>query len=137
MGKKRLREMSWDDYGISIFRYKELQAFCMQYDEKKAKIDRGISGLNYDGISGNSGKGDALEKKAIRNAGYEKDCRMIEQAAVMAAPEFSDYIIASVTKDMSYSEVMYDKDGNRIPVGKTDFYAHRRLFYHLLDSLKI
>ena len=30
MEKKRLRDMTWDDYGISRNRYKELKAFCQQ-----------------------------------------------------------------------------------------------------------
>ena len=49
MLEKRLRDMTWDDYGISKNRYKELKAFCLQYDEKKSKIKYGISAVRYDG----------------------------------------------------------------------------------------
>lgn len=28
---KRLRDMTWEDYGISKNRYDELRAFCLQY----------------------------------------------------------------------------------------------------------
>ena len=35
--KKRLRDMTWDDYGISRHRYQELKAFCLQYYEKRGK----------------------------------------------------------------------------------------------------
>lgn len=46
MKKKRLREMTWEDYGISRHRYEELRAFCLQYDEKKSKIQRGLSAVS-------------------------------------------------------------------------------------------
>lgn len=135
--KKRLREMTWDDYGISRHRYKELQAFCLQYDEKKSKINRDVGGMSYDGMPRGSSKGDSLEKNAIQNVNYENDCKMIEQAAIAAAPDIYPYIIKSVTEGLTYEEVEYQEELGKIPMGKTDFYAHRRLFYHFLDRLKI
>mgnify|MGYP001625293394 FL=1 len=135
MGKK-LREMTWDDYGISKHRYKELSAFCLQYGEKKSKINRGISGVNYDGLPKGTLKGDGLTLQAIRNVSYMSDCRIIEEAAVKANKLIAPYILKSVTNDMSYEYIEYDERLGRIPVGKTDFYAYRRLFYHYLDILQ-
>ena len=77
MGKKRLREMTWDDYGISKHRYDELKSFCLQYDEKKSKISRDVGSMNYDGMPKGNYKGNPLESKAIRNVMYQKDCEMI------------------------------------------------------------
>lgn len=57
MDKKRLRDMTWDDYGISRHRYEELKAFCLQYEEKKAKINRGINGRGNDGMPKGNYKG--------------------------------------------------------------------------------
>ena len=135
--EKRLREMTWDDYGISRHRYKELQAFCLQYDEKKSKINRDVGGMSYDGMPRGSSKGDSLEKNAIQNVNYENDCKMIEQAAIAAAPDIYPYIIKSVTNDLSYQYIEYDPEFGRIPVGINEFYGYRRLFYHFLDLLKI
>ena len=135
MGKK-LRDMTWDDYGISRHRYAELKAFCLQYDEKKSKISRGIGAMNYDGMPKGNFKTNPLEDKAIRNVTYQKDCEMIEQAAIAASPDIFQYIIKSVTNDLPYQYIEYDEKLGRIPVGKTDFYALRRLFYHFLDNLK-
>ena len=87
LGKKRLRDMTWDDYGISKHRYQELKAFCLQYEEKKSKISRGISGTGYDGMPKGNYKGNPLETQAIRNVMYQKDCEMIEQAAMAASGE--------------------------------------------------
>lgn len=132
----RLREKTWEYYGISFYRYCELKSFCLQYNEKKSKINRGITGISYEGTCSGSGKGDALEKTAIKNVIYERDCKMIEDAARAAAPDIYPYILKSVTNDLSYTYIEYDEIIGRIPVGKTDFYAYRRLFYHFLDRLK-
>ncbi len=137
LGKKRLRYMTWDDYGISKHRYQELKAFCLQYDEKKSKISRGISGTGYDGMPKGNYKGNPLETQAIRNVMYQKDCEMIEQAAMAASGEIYPYIIKSVANDLSYQFIEYDEALGRIPVGINEFYAYRRLFYHYLDLLKI
>ena len=136
MGKKRLREMTWDDYGISKHRYDELKSFCLQYDEKKSKISRDVGSMNYDGMPKGNYKGNPLESKAIRNVMYQKDCEMIEQAALAASGDLYQYILKSVTNDLSYRFIEYDEKLGRIPVGKTEFYAIRRKFYHFLDLLK-
>lgn len=134
--KKRLRNMTWDDYGISRNRYKELQAFCLQYDEKKSKINRGINAVANDGMPKGNFKKNTLEMNAIRNVIYQRDCEMIEQAAVAASSEIYPYIIKSVTNDLSFPFIEYDEKLGRIPIGKTEFYGYRRLFYHYLDLIK-
>lgn len=134
--KKRLRDMTWDDYGISRNRYKELQAFCLQYDEKKSKINRGVNAVTNDGMPKGNFKKNTLEMNAIRNVIYQRDCEMIEQAAVAASSEIYPYIIKSVTNDLSFPYIEYDEKLGRIPVGKTEFYGYRRLFYHYLDLIK-
>lgn len=136
MDRKRLREKTWDDYGISRHRYEELKAFCLQYEEKKSKIHYGITSGTNDGMPKSNYKGNQLESMAIRNTMYQKDCEMIEQAAVAASAELYPYIIKSVTNDLSYQFVEYDEEMGKIPVGKTDFYAYRRLFYYFLDKIK-
>lgn len=135
--KKRLREMTWEDYGISKQRYRELKAFCLQYEEKKNKIKRGLSGVNYDISPGGLGVGNPTEEAAIRNATYQQDCEMIERAAIAAGPEIYPYIIKSVTEDLTYKYIEYDNELGRINVGINEFYGYRRLFYHYLDKLKI
>ncbi len=134
--RKNIRNMSWEDYKISQNRYDELRAFCLQYEEKKAKINRGIAALNNDGMPKGNYKENTMEANAIRNVIYQKDCEMIEQAAIAANPQIYQYIIKSVTNDLSYRYIEYDEKLGRIPVGKTDFYGYRRLFYHYLDLIK-
>lgn len=45
------------------------------------------------------------------------------------------WILLSVTKNRSYDRIEYDLKLGRIPIGRTDFYGYRRLFYHNLDCL--
>ena len=137
MKKKRLRDMNWDDYGISKNRYKELKAFCMQYDEKKSKIKYGISAIQNDGQPKGHSTGSQTEDQAIENDVYRRDCAMIEVAAVMANPEIWKYILKSVTMGLTYELVEYDEEMGRIPVGKTDFYGYRKLFYNYLNKIKL
>ena len=113
MKQKRIRDFTWKDYGISPYRYRELKNFCLQYWEKKRKISSHQSELK------------------------EKwECRMIEEAAKAANGEIWKYLLKSVTEDISYELLEYDKMLGRLPMGKTDFYAYRRLFYKNLDRLK-
>ena len=67
MGKKRLRDMTWEDYGISKNRYKELRAFCLQYDEKKSRVRYGVSSIQSDGVPGSNFKESPVERQAIEN----------------------------------------------------------------------
>jgi len=135
--KRRLREMKWEDYGISKNRYKELQAFCLQYDEKKSKIKYGISGMQYDGLPRSGSTGSQVETWAIENDLYKRDCTMIEEAAVKANPVIWKYIVRSVTQGLPYEFIEYDGEMGKIPVGKTDFYSYRRLFYYHLHKIKL
>lgn len=136
MANKSLRSMNWDDYGISRNRYKELKAFCLQYDEKKSKIKRGLSSGQSDGQPKARSIESQVERQAIENSIYIKDCAMIEEAAVKANPEIWRYILRSVTLGLPYEFIEYDEEQGRIPVGKTDFNAYRRLFYNYLNKIK-
>lgn len=135
--KKRLRDMTWEDYGISKHRYNELKAFCLQYEEKKNKIKRGLSGISYERLLGGAGTGNPTEQAAMKNAMYQKDCEMIEQAAVAAGSEIYPYIIKSVTENLPYRFIEYDNKLGKIPMGKTEFYARKKLFFHILDNLTL
>lgn len=135
---KRLRDMTWNDYGISKNRYKELKAFCLQYNEKKNKIQYGMNSPSQDGMPrGSRSTNSPVEQQTIENTMYLRDIRMIEEAAVKTNPVIWKYILKSVTEDLSYELIMYDKEQGKIPVGQTDFYAYRKLFYYYLDKIKL
>lgn len=134
---KRLRDMTWDDYGISKHRYQELKAFCLQYEEKKNKIRYGLSSVQNDGTPAGGGVGRPTERQAIDNEQYKKDCLMIEEAAVRANPGIWKYILKSVTLGLPYEFIEYDEELGRIPMCRRDFYGTRKKFYAILNELKL
>ncbi len=105
--QKRLRDMTWEDYGISKNRYAELKAFCLQYEEKKSKIKYGILAAQYDGQPKAHNTGSQTERQAMDNVIYMKDCAMIEEAAIRTNPEIWRYIVKSVTLGLSYEFIEY------------------------------
>lgn len=129
--------MTWDDYGISKYRYQELKAFCLQYDEKKNKIKYGLSSMNHDGTTVSGGIGRPTEQQAINNEKYLKDIRMIEEAAVRANPGIWKYILKSVTQGLPYEFIEYDDHYGKIPMCRSDFYGTRRKFFAILNDLKL
>lgn len=58
------------------------------------------------------------------------------QAAHTANKDIAEYILMSVTKNLSYDELQKMWELNKIErmaCCRTDFYGYRRLFYHLFD----
>lgn len=135
--QKRLRDMTWEDYGISKNRYAELKAFCLQYEEKKSKIKYGISAAQYDGQPKAHSTGSQTERQAIDNMHYAKDCAMIEEAAIRANPGIWRYIVKSVTLGLSYEFIEYDNEQGKIPMCRRDFYGTRKKFYAILNEMKL
>lgn len=132
---KRIRNLSWNDYGISKHRYRELREFCLQYHEKKQTIEYGLRAVNAEGYSG-GGIGRPTERSAIRNTMLDADCRMIENAAAMVGNGIDKYILKSVTEELTYEMLEFDEKLGRIPVGRTEFYAYRRQFYFMLHCMQ-
>lgn len=135
--QKRLRDMTWEDYGISKNRYAELKAFCLQYGEKKSKIKYGISAAQYDGQPKAHNTGSQTERQAMDNVIYMKDCAMIEEAAIRANPGIWRYIVKSVTLGLSYEFIEYDNEQGKIPMCRRDFYGTRKKFYAILNEMKL
>lgn len=125
---KPLRNMTYEDYGISKFRYLELKNFCLQYDEKKSKIRYdGAGAINYDGMPHAQNIGNPVEREALRNITNQRDCETIEQAAMETSAVLYQYILLSVSTGLPY-EYLGD-----VPICRKDFYGYRRLFFHYLD----
>ena len=135
--QKRLRDMTWEDYGISKNRYAELKAFCLQHEEKKSKIKYGISAAQYDGQPKAHNTGSQTERQAMDNVIYMKDCAMIEEAAIRANPGIWRYIVKSVTLGLSYEFIEYDNEQGKIPMCRRDFYGTRKKFYAILNEMKL
>lgn len=58
------------------------------------------------------------------------------QSAHTANKYIAEYLLLSVTENLSYDELqkMWElKKIERMACGRSDFYGYRRLFYHLFD----
>ncbi len=148
MGKdnKGLRSLTWEDYGISKGRYKELQGFCLQYRQKKKDAKRlgdyALAAVNTEAIGGGSGISRPTETAALRHYRQSeraiRDCRMIEESAMWAASA-GGYkrawraILRNVTDGIGYDKLvsLYE-----MPFSSPDFYGVRRAFFYRLDQLQ-
>lgn len=132
-----VRPLNHSKYGISKNRFKELYYWCLQYsewkDELKYKTDT-VGAMEINDMPTCNNVGDPTQKLAIRRAMLEKNCELIEQAAIEADPDIYQYILKAVTEeDVTYR---YLNMIMGIPCGKKMYYDRRRKFYWLLDKRK-
>lgn len=66
----------------------------------------------------------------VRSGEYEA---LAQQAVYMADEKAAGHILLSVKKNLSYERLEYHDKLGRCPLGRTDFYGARRLFFHYLD----
>ncbi len=66
----------------------------------------------------------------VRLGEYET---LTQQAVHMADEKAAGHILLSVKKNLSYDRLEYRDKLGRCPLGRTDFYGARRLFFHYLD----
>lgn len=121
-----------DHWGISKYRQRELEDICRQYDEMRAKLDRIRSGADDPGPRPGNTPGSIYKDQTARRAIAAAESRearrieAIEQAAVAADPELFRYILASVTRGISYERMS-------VPCGRRQFYDARSRFFWELD----
>lgn len=122
-----LRNMKLSDYNISRAKYNELKYFCIQYAEKKQKLESayGLRATVNDGMPKGNLSGDTTAQEAVRNVMLQEDLRLIEETAKKAAPEIYKWILKNVTEGTPYEWL-------DVPVGRRQFYEHRRYFFYLL-----
>ncbi len=68
--------------------------------------------------------------KVVMSDEYEG---IVLTAAIKANEMAAGHILLSVSKHLSYEHVEYHERLGRCPLGRTDFYGARRLFFHYLD----
>lgn len=58
---------------------------------------------------------------------------IVVEAAARADEKAAGHILLSVVEGLSYKYIEFDGKLGRCPLGRTDFYGARRLFFHYLD----
>lgn len=122
-----------NDFYISKERYYELKHFCMQYNDwKKALLS--LETLNFNGsipefLTTPRYKTSPVERIIIAREHFKEKIDMIEESANLADDEIADYILLSVTKNLSCVALINKYD---MPCGKDKFYkAYRKFFWYL------
>ena len=119
---------------LSRERVAELQRFCWQYREKRARIAAKRGGVNGSSMesAGHGGVGRPTEQRAISviDSKDYRDISMIEDAAREAADGCDALyacLIANVCDRVAFKSLA-------IPQGVNQFTATRRKFFWLLDK---
>jgi|GEM_PF-1028291 len=118
----RKRDIKLSKYNISLYAYRELEYFCLQYGEKKRSIDKMYCLKKHD-----------ENLKGFKNEGkirlYESDINLIENAAKYTDGQLYSYILKNVTDGIPYESM-------DVPCGRRMFYELRRMFYLNLYYMK-
>lgn len=109
------KDIKLAELGVSRKKYRELQYFCLQYEEKK---EAALSGFERKGEH----RARVQEEKRER---FRKEVELIEQTAIEANPEIYSYLLQSVTQGIGYEYM-------DVPMSKGRFYDYRKLFFVLL-----
>jgi hypothetical protein len=125
-----------DRYGISKAAYDELHSFCLQYDEKLARLNDAYSlkSPNLSGMPHGSGISNPTERAAELCEKYRKDIELIEETAKEVDPKLAPFIIKNVTSDKCPPWVLKTRYG--MEAGEKYFCKKRRQFYYVLALKK-
>lgn len=125
-------DLRLDGYEISRWEYKELLAFCRQYEAKKTKAADLLYKTtgNLTGMPRGSNTSDPVCASAVQRERLLRDCELIEQAAIEADPGGYQAIIKNVTQG-----IVYERSGYL--GGRRQFFEKRRKFFFLLRNRKM
>lgn len=117
---------------ISKYAFRELRNFCLQYHEKKDKLNalRSLSSAPITGMPKGNAVSNPTEKKALRSERLSADCELIENSLMEVGPEIYPWLLRSVTEE---NATWYNMQP---PIGVNQFYKMRRRFYKLLADKK-
>lgn len=110
-------------YTLDRHRYLELKHFCLQYSKVKER---------YQSICGECpgrGEEDPTSKIAILKTEYMRVIQLIEMTAMDTDPDLWNFILRSVTEDVSFTSL-------NPPCNKGDFDDKREKFFYILSERK-
>ena len=133
--KVRKYYLKLDAYGISKAAYGELYNFCLQYDEKLARLNDAYSlkSPNLSGMPHGSGISDPTAKAAELCGKYRADIELIEKTAKEVDEEIAPFLIKNVTSD---TPLWVLKTTYGMKTGERQFKLKRRQFFYLLAVKK-
>ncbi len=132
----RERDINLEDFEISRAGYRELRNFCLQYDEKLARLNDAYSlkSPNLSGMPHGSGISDPTARAAELCEKYKEDIDLIEKTAKEVDLELAPFILKNVTSEKCPPWVLKTRYG--MEAGERQFNQKRRQFYYLLALKK-
>lgn len=129
------RDLKLEKYNISRSRYRELYYFCLQYDERKRKMEelRYSSPPQNDGMPKSGGISNPTERIGMKIARLAMENKIMEQAAIETSPDLCYWILEAAKYDLKF-DFLHLREG--MPCGKNEFQKLRHKFYYLLDQKK-
>lgn len=147
------RSINLTQYGISRFRYAELQAFCLQYPEWMDKLKYqtdSLKGQQLTGMPFVGGISDTTCSIAISRSELTKNCQIIERTLIEAISTIKDghgkylfpndfsevydlMLLAVTNPEVTYTWLYTVKS---ILISRDVFYNLKRHFFYLLDKNK-
>lgn len=106
----------------------KVQRYNREYWERKAEKAKNIraSWADY-----------GIDKKRCRElqdiAKSDEYAKIVLDCALRADRKSAGHIVLSVAEGLSYEHVEFHERLGRCPLGRSDFYGARRLFFHYLD----
>lgn len=106
----------------------KVQQYNREYWERKAEKAKNIraSWADY-----------GIDKKRCRElqdiARSDEYAEIVLDCALRADRKSAGHIVLSVVEELSYERVEFHERLGRCPLGRSDFYGARRLFFHYLD----
>lgn len=134
--KMSIKHINLDKFGISRAAYDELHGFCLQYDEKLARLNDAYSlkSPNLSGMPHGSGISNPTERAAELCEKYRKDVDIIESTAKEVDEYLAPFIIKNVTQKDCPPWVLKSMYG--MAAGEKEFNKKRREFYYRLAVKK-
>lgn len=131
-----IKHIKLDQFGISRAAYEELHGFCLQYDEKLARLNDAYSlkSPNLSGMPHGFGVSDPTARAAELCEKYRNDIDLIKKTAKEVDPELAPFIIKNVTSEKCPPWVLKTRYG--MEAGEKKFNQKRREFYFRLALKK-
>lgn len=124
-----------NEYYIPHHRFMELKHFCLQYDDWKEKIGE-IDGSPNGNLSGEKNPktiSNPVVQTVERREEFSHNIDLIEEAAKLADDSISKYLIAAVTRGVSYYGL---RCYHGLPSCKEKYYDAYRRFFFILDKTR-
>lgn len=124
-----------NEYYVPHHRFMELKYFCLQYDYWKERIEEidGFPTANFSGEKNLKNISNPVLHTVERREEYQHNIDLIDEAVKLADESIYGYLIAAITKGVSYYGLRCYQG---MPSCKEKYYIAYRKFFFILDKTR-